>query len=65
MNKSSIGSILIVGFGLIGFYKGYEKEVYLLIGIAFCLFFCLYVLTEALFDIDKKLEEIHKELKNK
>jgi hypothetical protein len=65
MNKHSIGSILIVGFGLIGFYKGYEKEVYLLIGIAICLFFCLYVLTEALFDIDKKLDKILDELKNK
>lgn len=65
MAKHTIGLILIVLYGYIGFYKGYEKEVFLLLGIAVCVFFSLYVLSEALFDVVKKLDEILKELKDK
>ena len=65
MAKHTIGLILIVLYGYIGFYKGYEKEVFHLLGIAVCVFFSLYVLSEALFDVVKKLDEILKELKDK
>jgi hypothetical protein len=65
MDKHTIGSILIVIYVFIGFYKGYDKEVFLLLGISICVFFSLYVLSEALFDVVKKLDEILKELKDK
>uniref|UniRef100_UPI004048AF88 hypothetical protein n=1 Tax=Polynucleobacter sp. TaxID=2029855 RepID=UPI004048AF88 len=61
--KSIIGSLLLVGYLGFGLAKGWEQEVYLLIGALCLVFFNAFINAEFVEGFHKKIDELIKAFK--